>query len=212
MDNSTGIFGVIEHPEQFATEEIERLLNDPANRELYNMLSIISSAMQTNPSVDINREWEQFKKLNLKPKRPARTINILGKRAAAFPLYVVTALGVAALGIGITFNFFEPNKSNKPEKISADNKEFQSISPNPLTEEMAENNQIVFENKTFEEIASVISQEYHIDILFQSSELKEIRMFYTLDTEKTLDEIINDLNTFSQINIRREGDKLIVTD
>ena len=53
-----------------------------------------------------------------------------------------------------------------------------------------------------------ISATYGVDVTFNSKEAAALHLYYRLDPSLPLDEVISQLNTFEQLNIRRHGDTL----
>ena len=66
----------------------------------------------------------------------------------------------------------------------------------------------MFENEPLDKIMKKIAEAYGVEVKFNSSETASLHLYYKLDPSLPLDEVVEQLNTFEQINIRQDGDIL----
>lgn len=55
-----------------------------------------------------------------------------------------------------------------------------------------------------------MAEYYHVEVTYANEEAKSIRLLFEWDQKKSLDDNLVLLNSFQQININREGNKLTV--
>ena len=88
-----------------------------------------------------------------------------------------------------------PQKSNIEEKTDS-----ASLAQLPL----------VYENAELQNILTPIAGHFHLQVTYQNESARHIRLFLQLEKNMSLDDIIELLNHFEKVNIRHEGQTLIV--
>ena len=88
-----------------------------------------------------------------------------------------------------------PQKSNIEEKTDS-----VSLAQLPL----------VYENAELQNILTPIAGHFHLQVTYQNESARHIRLFLQLEKNMSLDDIIELLNHFEKVNIRHEGQTLIV--
>lgn len=88
-----------------------------------------------------------------------------------------------------------PQKSNIEEK-----KDSASLAQLPL----------VYENAELQNILTPIAGHFHLQVTYQNESARHIRLFLQLEKNMSLDDIIELMNHFEKVNIRHEGQTLIV--
>lgn len=61
-----------------------------------------------------------------------------------------------------------------------------------------------------EDIMKAVSANYGVDVVFNNKEAATLHLYYRLDPSLTIDEVISQLNTFEQIDIKRQGEMLTI--
>lgn len=211
-DNTDKLLEAIEHPEQFSNEELNLLLSDPATRQLYDLISKTVDTLTPAPNTDIDMEWNRFasehqisQRLKIKIRFP--------RHVAAAVIAIIASLAVVAATIGIRSSI---NKRELAKTTVADQL---SVIPQPIansseTDTIIDSLQapatIVFKDETFEEIINIIADYYGTSIFFSTRNAKALRMYFKWNQEQTLEEIIEQLNNFEQINIVIKENTLII--
>lgn len=203
---------LVEHPEQFSTDETDELLADPEIRDTYHMLCMTKSSMiASNDSPDVEAEWRQFEKRH--KKRPlifAWTHN----RAAAIAVCVLTSLAAVAIGIAVSTSVADRNTDPEPaaviESQPATHANTTETVPAVADTVTCVADTILFENEPLSTIMSVISDRYGVQVKYTDPATAELRLFYRLNTSLSLDDIVARLNTFEHINITIKDDVLTV--
>ena len=88
-----------------------------------------------------------------------------------------------------------PQKSNIEEKTDS-----ASLAQLPL----------VYENAELQNILTPVAGHFHLQVTYQKESARHIRLFLQLEKNMSLDDIIELLNHFEKVNIRHEGQTLIV--
>ena len=69
---------------------------------------------------------------------------------------------------------------------------------------------VVFDNVTLDSIAKDIATYHHLDMDLQNEQASQFRFYFVWNQEDRLQEVIEKLNMFEQINLAVENGKLIV--
>lgn len=214
------VLDIIEHPDRYTSEQLAEILTDPETREIYNLLCKTDSAIKSAKEIDVDAEWENFaRKQNLRASsgdRPAaRSFRWFGSRAASIAAIVCTSIVAVAAGIAITVSVI-----NRPAESAQGLVETVSKSAPiavivgsdtiPADTVMTVTAPVMFEDQTLETIMTTVAATYGVEVKFNSPEVAALHLYYKLDPSLPLDEVIAQLNTFEQINIRRNGNTLTI--
>ena len=206
------VLDIMEHPEKYTSTQLEELLSDPETRDIYTLLCKTDSVIESDKTVDVDGEWKRFAKVHNVHKRWPFILR--GSRAASIAIIVCTSLVAIAAGIVISVAV----KDQKPETTAEDTSRSSSIST-AIKEEsvtapqdtiIAVTEPMMFEDSSLEDIMKAISSTYGVKFTFNSNEAASLHLYYRLDPSMPLDEVISQLNTFEQINIKRNGDTLTI--
>ena len=69
---------------------------------------------------------------------------------------------------------------------------------------------VVFDNVTLDSIVKVIAAFHHLDMDLQNEQASQLRFYFVWNQEESLQEVIEKLNMFEQVNLAVEDGKLIV--
>ena len=69
---------------------------------------------------------------------------------------------------------------------------------------------LVYENAELQNILTPIAGHFHLQVTYQNESARHIRLFLQLEKNMSLDDIIELMNHFEKVNIRHEGQTLIV--
>ena len=67
-----------------------------------------------------------------------------------------------------------------------------------------------FENVAFEKMISEIASYYDLQVKFENSEDKTLRLYYEWDSHSSIENIVKELNQFENVNIELQQNELIV--
>lgn len=189
------------------------------------------------PSIDA--EWEKLKdEMKLKEKKQLKeekqqkeemSQNAETQQTAKlFPLWSpmrkVAAVAAVLVVSGITFaaihlvtRSHQASDKNKTELVSSRKDSIQQVSA-PQKSNIEEKTDsaslaqfpLVYENAELQNILTPIAEHFHLQITYQNESARHIRLFLQLEKNMSLDDIIELLNHFEKVNIRHEGQTLIV--
>lgn len=207
-DNIDRLLNALEHPENYSDAEVEQLLTDPEAREVYDMLHKAADASAPVPEINIDDEWRRFEAKQPK-RRPLifRWLSFVTSRnAAVVVIALVGTLAVVAATIGVT-HYFNANKEmaqtekSEPQKQTAiaDSKVAPTDTIPAETTPLPET--IVFKGENLEKILADMSGYYGVTVKFNQDAAKSLQLYFEWDQSLPLNEVVEQLNNFEQINI-----------
>ena len=189
------------------------------------------------PSIDA--EWEKLKdemklkdKIKLKEEKQqedemsqnAETL----QTAKLFPLWSpmrkVAAVAAVLVVSGITFaaihlvtRSHQASDNGNTELVASRKDSVQQVSA-PQKSNIEEKTDsaslallpLVYENAELQNILTPIAGHFHLQVTYQNESARHIRLFLQLEKNMSLDDIIELMNHFEKVNIRHEGQTLIV--
>lgn len=214
MDKYGIVLDLIEHPDKYTPQQIEILLSDSETRAIYNLLCKTQSSLKSeNNDVNVDDEWQSFEREHIKPR-----LRFLwhGSRAASISALILTSVAAIAIGtvIGISLKstkqvYIELDKEETSQTAATAKHSGSYLSANTDTLQSVPA-PIVFEDETLEAILDTIAALHNLDVKFKTADVARLHLFYKFDPEIPLDETIEQLNSFGQINIKIAGNTLIV--
>lgn len=217
MDKYDKLLDALEHPDSFTEEEIAGLLSDPDTHRVYEALCALRSEESEKSSLtekEVELEWERFThKINRRwfmRIMPARK----GIAAAIIAVATVSVLATG-ISIGLKMSSVEKDANEYQDSMPVVNVESTEAMSGHDTERAdtiiasgVEN--IVFENETLNAVLDRLAPLYKVKIRYKSDMARDIRLFFKWQPSVTLDELVEQLNTFDRIKIYLDGDTLIV--
>ena len=228
----------LEHPEKYSETQKDELLGDEEVNELYQQLVETRQSLDFAKSKEkmkmpsIDAEWEKLKdEMNLKEKQQkdeTKQNAETQQTAKLFPLWSpmrkVAAVAAVLVVSGITFaaihlvtRSHQASDKNKTELVSSRKDSIQQVSA-PQKSNLEEKTDsaslaqfpLVYENAELQNILTPIAEHFHLQITYQNESARHIRLFLQLEKNMSLDDIIELMNHFEKVNIRHEGQTLIV--
>ena len=213
MDKYELVLDLIEHPDNYMPEQIDEILSEPEVREIYNLICETDSAVEANRAVDVDAEWKRFSRAHAIDRRP-RFLNLFGSRAASTAAIICTSIAAIAAGIAVTVAVVERKAESDTvgvadggtavTTIATDSVPVLTDAPHVVLEP------IMFEDETLQSVMDAVAAIYGVEVIFNSNEAAGLHLYYRLDPEFSLDEIVSQLNTFGRINISRNGNTLTI--
>lgn len=189
------------------------------------------------PSIDA--EWEKLKdemklKEEMQQKEEKQQKEEMSQNAETqqtaklFPLWSpmrkVAAVAAVLVVSGITFaaihlvtRSHQASDKNNTELVASRKDSIQQVSAPQKSniEEKADSASLaqlplVYENAELQNILPPIAGHFHLQVTYQNESARHIRLFLQLEKNMSLDDIIELLNHFEKVNIRHEGQTLIV--
>lgn len=188
------------------------------------------------PSIDA--EWEKLKEeMKLKEKQQKEEIQQkeemsqnaeTQQTAKLFPLWSpmrkVAAVAAVLVVSGITFaaihlvtRSHQASDKHNTELVASRKDSIQQVSA-PQKSNIEEKTDsaslaqlpLVYENAELQNILTPIAGHFHLQVTYQNESARHIRLFLQLEKNMSLDDIIELMNHFEKVNIRHEGQTLIV--
>lgn len=228
----------LEHPEKYSETQKDELLGDEEVNELYQQLIETRQSLDFAKSKEkmkmpsIDAEWEKLKdEMKLKEKQQKEEMSQdaeTQQTAKSFPLWSpmrkVAAVAAVLVVSGITFaaihlvtRSYQPSDKNNTELVSSQKDSIQQFSA-PQKSNIEEKTDsaslaqlpLVYENAELQNILTPIAEHFHLQVTYQNESARHIRLFLQLEKNMSLDDIIELVNHFEKVNIRHEGQTLIV--
>lgn len=228
----------LEHPEKYSETQKDELLGDEEVNELYQQLIETRQSLDFAKSKEkmkmpsIDAEWEKLKdEMKLKEKQQKEEMSQdaeTQQTAKSFPLWSpmrkVAAVAAVLVVSGITFaaihlvtRSHQVSDKNNTELVSSQKDSIQQFSA-PQKSNIEEKTDsaslaqlpLVYENAELQNILTPIAGHFHLQVTYQNESARHIRLFLQLEKNMSLDDIIELMNHFEKVNIRHEGQTLIV--
>lgn len=207
-DNIDRLLDALEHPENYSDADVEQLLTDPEARNVYDMLQKTADASASVPKINLDEEWRCFEAKQPK-RRPLifRWLSFMTSRnAAAVVIALVGTLAVVAATIGVPHYFNANKEMAKTEQIEhqkqtaiADSKVAPTDTIPAETTPLPET--IVFKGENLEKILADMAGYYGVTVKFNQDAAKYLKLYFEWDHSLPLNEVVEQLNNFEQINI-----------
>ena len=227
------LLNLLEHPEMYSETQKDELLGDEEVNELYQQLVETRQALDFAKSKEkmkmpsIDAEWEKLKEEKQQKEEMNQNAETQ-QTAKLFPLWSpmrkVAAVAAVLVVSGITFaaihlvtRSHQASDKNNTELVASQKDSIQQVSA-PQKSNIEEKTDsaslaqlpLVYENAELQNILTPIAGHFHLQVTYQNESDRHIRLFLQLEKNMSLDDIIELLNHFEKVNIRHEGQTLIV--
>ena len=149
---------------------------------------------------DVDEAWQQFARHHLPSVRPMHT----WRKVAAMVIGILTLSGIAFAAVHIM------RQSHHEERPVTQVEKAVTVSQTFSTDTIVKTEPVVFDNVTLDSIAKDIATYHHLDMDLQNEQASQFRFYFVWDKEDRLQEVIEKLNMFEQVNLAVEDGKLIV--
>ena len=227
------LLNLLEHPEKYSETQKNELLGDEEVNELYQQLVEIRQSLDFAKSKEemklpsIDAEWEKQKEEKQQKEEMSQNAETL-QTAKLFPLWSpmrkVAAVAAVLVVSGITFaaihlvtRSHQASDNSNTELVSSRKDSIQQVSA-PQKSNIEEKTDsaslaqlpLVYENAELQNILTPIAGHFHLQVIYHNESARHIRLFLQLEKNMSLDDIIELMNHFEKVNIRHEGQTLIV--
>lgn len=211
MDKYELVLDVIEHPEKYTSGQLADIMSDSETREIYSLLCKAYSAIEADKDIDVDAEWEDFSEKH--PLRSRRLFLGSGSRAASIAAIAGTSIVAVAAGIAVTVAVIDRRPDPIAENVAVA-PAVVALSTDTLTIKgdtvQVSLTPIMFENEPLEKIMKEVADTYGVEIKLNNKDAALLHLYYKFDPSLPLDEVVEQLNTFKQINIRQNGNILTI--
>ena len=227
------LLNLLEHPEKYSETQKDELLGDEEMNELYQQLIETRQSLDFAKSKEemkmpsIDAEWEKLKEEKQQKEEMSQNAE-LQQTAKQLPLWSpmrkVAAVAAVLVVSGITFaaihlvtRSHQTSDKHNTELVASRKDSIQQVSA-PQKSNIEEKTDsaslaqlpLVYENAELQNILTPIAGHFHLQVTYQNESARHIRLFLQLEKNMSLDDIIELLNHFEKVNIRHEGQTLIV--
>ena len=174
-----------EEPYKYSDQEIEAMMDD------------------LDQVPDADEAWQQFAQQHISSVRPMHT----WRKVAAMIIGILTLSGIAFAAVHIV-----RQSQHEERPITAEKKSQSSVTVSQTlpADTIVKTEPVVFDNVTLDSIAKDIAAYYHFDMDLQNEQASQLRFYFVWNQEDSMQEVIEKLNMFEQVNLAVEDGKLIV--
>ena len=198
MNKTDLLFQMMEQPQAYTDQQWQEILSDEECRELYTLMAKTQSTFDAQKDIDdetIDAEW----------KRLSASSNRSWLRVAAIFIGVLMLSGITFAAIHIIHHstvIQEPQPEEQPIK--------QQTVPTDTINNIVHSGPVLFDNVTLDSIAKDIAAYYHIEMDMQNEQARQLRFYFLWQPNDSLQEVIDKLDMFEQVDMAIEHGKLIV--
>jgi len=175
-----------EAPDKYSDQEIEAMMDD------------------LDQIPDVDEAWQQFAR-----QQRRRNVTSLHSwhKVAAMIIGILTLSGIAFAAVHIV-----RLSQHEEQSVTAVEKPQSAVTVSQTfpTDTIVKTEPVVFDNVTLDSIAKDIASNHHLDMDLQNEQASQLRFYFVWNQEDRLQEVIEKLNMFEQVNLAVEDDKLIV--
>ena len=171
-----------EEPYKYSDQEIEAMMDD------------------LDQVPDVDEAWQQFAQQHISSVRPMHTWH----KVAAILIGILAISGITIAAVHIV------HQSHHEECPVTQVEKAVTISQTLPTDTIVKTEPVVFDNVTLDSIAKDIATYHHLDMDLQNEQASQLRFYFVWNQEESLQEVIEKLNMFEQVNLAVEDGKLMV--
>ena len=224
------LLDLLEHPENYTESQKDNLLTDSEVKEIYQQMVETREALDYKKSKEemampsISEEWERLKKTkeseeqDHKEKTSSKIVPLwspMRKVAAIAAVLVISGIAFAAIHLATHSHQEEVDNNKELVAERSDSTKQATAIANTAPREKADSASteklpLVYENAELQAILTPIAQHFHLKVVYQNEASRHIRLYLQLTEGMSLDDIIELMNHFEKVNVRHEGETLIV--
>ncbi|MEE0906917.1 MAG: DUF4974 domain-containing protein [Muribaculaceae bacterium] len=216
-DKINQLLDALERPESFTNTEIEQMLADPEVRKAYDMLRKTADVSAPVPEINLDEEWQRFeaKQREHKPFILRLLPFLASRNAAAVVLALAGTLAVVAATIGVTHyigarqELAQTQQTEQQEQTVVANTDIAPTDTIPV-EKVPLPQTILFKGETLETILADIAKYYGVSVKFNQDASKSLQLYFEWNQALPLNEVVEQVNNFEQINITLTNNVLTV--
>ncbi len=204
---------LINSPETLTTEEISLIQNDQELFELYNAANLCKEASSITDMEIPNAKDELIRFKNKRKKIYfIKQWQPLMRIVAIFIIVVITSIVIVAAFNPQIIEYITGNDSiDVIETITEHDKSPTSTTSATIENIVITNNhELIYDNISLKDIANELSTIYGIDIKFENKEAAELRLYLRIEQGKTIQDVVNILQSFDLFTTDFENDILTI--
>lgn len=198
------LLDMIEHPEHYTEEEMQKMLADEETREYYDLIIKADDAYTKSHDVDVDKALQEFETKHLQ--------HFSWSKIAAVFIGILLVSGVTYAAIVLNRNPSEKQVSQKAQigRVITD-KAAKSIDTETTdTDTTTTQKGQSFDNVELQTILDDISSYYKLNVVYNSDKSRHLRLHFYWDKTKDAETIVESLNHFENVNITLTDSKIDV--
>jgi uncharacterized protein (UPF0333 family) len=198
------LLDMIEHPEHYTEEEMQKILADEETREYYDLIIKADDAYTKSHDVDVDKALQEFETKHLQ--------HLSWSKIAAVFIGILLVSGVTYAAIVLNRNPSEKQVSQKAQigRVITD-KAAKSIDTETTdTDTTTTQKGQSFDNVELQTILDDISSYYKLNVVYNSDKSRHLRLHFYWDKTKDAETIVESLNHFENVNITLTDSKIDV--
>ena len=208
-----------EAPDKYSDLEIESMMDD------LDQVPDVDKAWQQFESEEFFAEQSGKAERRVKSEEFATALptmrfhSLLRKMAASF-VGLLLVSGVAFAAIHIVRQYQKPEAPLAADTMAEANSSLFTLNSSLPADTIVKTEPVVFDNVTLDSIVKVIAAFHHLDMDLQNErqrvgasagmQASQLRFYFVWNQEESLQEVIEKLNMFEQVNLAVEDGKLII--
>ena len=208
-----------EAPDKYSDQEIEAMMDD------LDQVPDVDEAWQQFESEEFFAEQSGKAERRVKSEEFATALptmrfhSLLRKMAASF-VGLLLVSGVAFAAIHIVRQYQKPEVPLAADTMAEANSSLFTLNSSLPADTIVKPGSVVFDNVTLDSIVKVIAAFHHLDMDLQNErqrvgasagmQASQLRFYFVWNQEESLQEVIEKLNMFEQVNLAVEDGKLMV--
>ena len=198
------LLDMIEHPEHYNEEEMQKMLADEETREYYDLIIKADDTYTKSHDVDVDKALQEFETKHLH--------HLSWSKIAAVFIGILLVSGVTYAAIVLNRNPSEKPVSQKAQigRVITD-KAAKSIDTETTdTDTTTTQKGQSFDNVELQTILDDISSYYKLNVVYNSDKSRHLRLHFYWDKTKDAETIVESLNHFENVNITLTDSKIDV--
>ena len=194
MKDIEQLLKMTERPQDYTSEELQRLMSDPEMREYYELMVSAEAgfALRKSETPKAERRPLFYALGNRFMRVAAMFIGVLMLSGIAFAAYRLVAGG---------------DDKSTTQKVQSANSPQQVGTLQQAQKDSASIR--TFENAELQQILQEVSDYYHVSVEFRNEQSRHIRLYTKWDTAAPLQQIIDLLNGFEKVSVRLVDNQII---
>ena len=198
------LLDMIEHPEHYTEEEMQKILADEETREYYDLIIKADDAYTKSHDVDVDKALQDFETKQLR--------HLSWSKIAAVFIGILLVSGVTYAAILLNRNPSEKQVSQKAQigrvitDKAAKNIDTETTDTDTTTTQKGQS----FDNVELQTILDDISSYYKLNVVYNSDKSRHLRLHFYWDKTKDAETIVESLNHFENVNITLTDSKIDV--
>ena len=198
------LLDMIEHPEHYTEEEMQKILADKETREYYDLIIKADDAYTKRHDIDVDKALKEFEKKHHQ--------HFSWSKIATIVIGILLVSGVAYAAIVLNKN---PSEKQAKQKAQIDrvitDKATKSIDTETTDADTTTTQKgQSFDNVELQTILDNISSYYKLNVVYNSDKSKHLRLHFYWDKSKDAETIVESLNHFENVNITLTDNKIDV--